>query len=100
MKAIPAKPRSSIAHVEGSGTDGANWTSIKPTEPAEKTSPARFTVTESGAKLIVELLKPVTVLLGSTNAAKIGESPTGPDIVNPLNGWLINEIPRGYWVIG
>jgi hypothetical protein len=85
MKPMAAKPRIIIAQVPGSGTGGANWTSIKPTEPAEKWSPAKFTVTESGAKLIVELVKSVTVLLGSTNAAKIGESPTGPAIVNPLN---------------
>jgi len=87
---MPAKPRIIIAQVEGSGTGGANWTSTKPTEPAENWSPAKFTVTEAGAKLMVELVRPVTVLLGSTNAAKIGESPTGPDIVNPLNDASFN----------
>ena len=89
-----------MAQVEGSGTGGANWTSIKPTEPAEKWSPARFTVTESGAKLIAELIKPVTVLLGSTNAARIGESPTGPAILNPLKEEFVNVIPWGNSAIG
>ena len=93
MKARPAKPRIIIAHVEGSGTGGANWTSIKPTELAVKTSPAKFTVTELAAKLIVELLKPGCVLFGSTNAATIGESPRGPDIVNPSNDGSDNECP-------
>ncbi len=70
------KPRIIIDQLEGSGTGEENWTSIKPTEPAGNWSPAKFTATESGAKLIAELIKPVTVLLGSTNAAKIGELTT------------------------
>jgi len=90
MKQMPQKPRIIIAQVEGSGTGGANWTSIKPIEPAEKWSPAKFTVTELSAKLTSELIKSVTVLFGSTSAAMIGESPTGPDIVNPLNDWTFN----------
>jgi hypothetical protein len=70
-----------MANVEGSGT--ANWTSIKPTELAEKLSPAKFTVTESVVKTTAESINPVTVLPGSTNAATIGASPEGPDMLNP-----------------